>query len=166
MQWGILRDPESQRRHDSKKTVGSRSLEGSSTLGRLVLEGLLLFVYSNFILQWIDLPLGGQRRGFSPSSSFSSSITRLGVILWLHLSSLTLVLYFYCLLFMLMHQSSYRCIVLHLLLFCTQISQSKSNLAIIFYWESKQALVFSHKFELFRVFLNYIQFLYLDYKLF
>ena len=32
--------------------------------------------------------LGGSRRGFSPSSSVSSSITRLGVILCLHLSSL------------------------------------------------------------------------------
>ena len=29
------------------KLVGSRSLEGSSTWGRLGLEGLLLFVYSN-----------------------------------------------------------------------------------------------------------------------
>ena len=33
-----------------RSPVGSRSLEGSSTLGRLGLEGLLLFVYSNFIL--------------------------------------------------------------------------------------------------------------------
>ena len=44
--------------------------------------------------------LGGSRRGFSLSSSISSSITRLGVILYLRLSSLTLVLYFFCLLFM------------------------------------------------------------------
>ena len=51
MQSGVLRDLESQRRHDSENSVGSRSLEGSSTLGRLGLEGLLLFVYSNFILQ-------------------------------------------------------------------------------------------------------------------
>ena len=29
------------------KSVGSRSMEGSSTYGRLGLEGLLLFVYSN-----------------------------------------------------------------------------------------------------------------------
>ena len=49
------------------------------------------------------LPLGGRRRGFSLSSSVSSSITRLGVILSLHLSSLTRVLYFYCLLFLFMH---------------------------------------------------------------
>ena len=48
------------------------------------------------------------QRGFSPSSSISSSITRLGVILCLHLSSLALVLYIYCLLFMFMYQSSYR----------------------------------------------------------
>ena len=50
MQSGILWDPESQRRHDSEKSVSSRSLEGSSTLGRLGLESLLLFMYSNFIL--------------------------------------------------------------------------------------------------------------------
>ena len=50
MQFGALQDLESQRRHDSEKFVGSRSLEGSSTLGRLGLEGLLLFVYFNFIL--------------------------------------------------------------------------------------------------------------------
>ena len=40
----------SQIRQGFEKPVGSRSLEGSSTLGRLGLEGLLLFVYSNFIL--------------------------------------------------------------------------------------------------------------------
>ena len=131
MQSGVLRDPESQRRHDSMKSVGSRSLKGLSTLGRLGLEGLLFFVYSNFILQWIDLPLRGRWRGFLSSSLVSSSITRLSVILQLHLSSLTLVLYFYCLLFMFMHQNSYGFIVLHLLLFYTQISQSKSNLAVI-----------------------------------
>ena len=57
MQLSVLRDSENQRRHDSEKSVGSRSLKGSSTLGKLGLKGLLLFVYSNFILQWIDLPL-------------------------------------------------------------------------------------------------------------
>ena len=90
MQSGVLRDPKNQRRQGFVKLVGSRSLEGSSTWGRLGLEGLLLFIYSNFILQWIDLPLGGQRRGFSPSSPVSFSITRFGVILWLHLSPLLL----------------------------------------------------------------------------
>ena len=30
--------------------VGARSLEGLGTLGRLGLEGLLLFMYPNFIL--------------------------------------------------------------------------------------------------------------------
>ena len=60
MQSDVLQDPENQRIHDSKKSVGKRSLEGSSTLGRLGLEGLLLFMYSNFILQWIDFDLDGQ----------------------------------------------------------------------------------------------------------
>ena len=41
------------------------------------------------------LPLEGRRRGFLPSSSVSSSITCLGVILYLHLSSLLFNLLFY-----------------------------------------------------------------------
>ena len=50
MQSGILQDLESKRRQDFIKSVGSRSLEDSSTLGRLGLESFLLFMYSNFIL--------------------------------------------------------------------------------------------------------------------
>ena len=49
MQQGVLRNPESQRRHDFEKSIGSRSLKGSSTLGKLGLEGLLLFVYLNLL---------------------------------------------------------------------------------------------------------------------
>ena len=64
MQSSVLWDLESQRRHDSEKFIGSRRLEGSSTLGRLGLEGLLLFVYSNFILQWIDFNLEGRGEVF------------------------------------------------------------------------------------------------------
>ena len=41
---------ESWKRQGFVKSVGSKSLEGLSTLGRLGLEGLLIFVYSNFIL--------------------------------------------------------------------------------------------------------------------
>ena len=55
-------------------------MESLGAFGRLGLDGLLLFVYPNFILQWIILPLGGWQRGFSPSSSVSSSITRGSVI--------------------------------------------------------------------------------------
>ena len=33
-----------------RNLVGARSLEGLGTLGRLGLEGLLLFMYTNFIL--------------------------------------------------------------------------------------------------------------------
>ena len=51
--------------------------------------------------------LEGSQIGFLPSSSVSSSITHLGVILCLHLSSLTLVLYIYCSLFMFVHSSSF-----------------------------------------------------------
>ena len=43
MQSGVLQDPKSQRRHNFEKSVGSRSLEGSSTWGRL---GLEVFCYS------------------------------------------------------------------------------------------------------------------------
>ena len=51
--------------------------------------------------------LGGLRRGFSSSFSVSSSITRLGIILCLHLSFLILVLYIYCLLFIFVHNNSF-----------------------------------------------------------
>ena len=47
MQPGILQDLESQTRHNSDKPCWSRSLEGLGALGRLGLEGLLLFVYPN-----------------------------------------------------------------------------------------------------------------------
>ena len=127
------------RRAREDKALLSQLVAGAWRLG---LEGLLLFVYSNFILQWINLPLRGWRRDFLPSSSISSSITRLGVILWLHLSSLTLVLYFYCLLFMFMHQSSYRFVAFHLLLFRIQISQSKSNLTVILIGGQNKLLCF------------------------
>ena len=36
-----------------RNLVGARSSEGLSILGRFGLEGLLLFTYPNFILQWI-----------------------------------------------------------------------------------------------------------------
>ena len=42
----------------------SRSLEGLNTLGRLDLEGLLLFMYPNFILQWIIDRLEGSEEVF------------------------------------------------------------------------------------------------------
>ena len=148
MQSSVLWDPESQIRHSFEKPCQNRSLEGLGTLGKLGLEGLLLFLYPNLLSSGLIYRLEGGGEGFSPSSLVSSSITCLGVILWLHLSSLTLLLYFYCFLFMFMHQSNYRFIALHLLLFCTQISQCRSNLAIFFNWGSKQALVFLHNFEL------------------
>ena len=142
MQSGILQDSESQKRHGSRKPCWSRSLEGLGALSRLSLEGLLLFVYPNLLFSGSIYRLEGGKEFFHRVLWFFSSITRLDVILQLHLSFLTLVLYFQCLLFMFMHQSTCRFIVLHLLLFCTQISQSKSNLAATFNWGSKQALVF------------------------
>ena len=52
MQSRVLWDLESYREDMTPRNplVVRKSLEGSSTLGRLNLEGLLLFVYSNFIL--------------------------------------------------------------------------------------------------------------------
>ena len=49
MQSGVLRDPKSQTRHGFEKPCWSRSLEGLGALGRLSLEGLLLFVYPNLL---------------------------------------------------------------------------------------------------------------------
>ena len=49
MQSGVLRNLESQTRHDFEKPCWSRSLEGLGPLGRLGLEGLLLFVYPNLL---------------------------------------------------------------------------------------------------------------------
>ena len=75
---------------------------GSSTLGKLGLKGL----FDICVLQLYSLvdryQLGGPRREFSSSTSVSSSITCLGVILCLYLSSFFFKLYIYCLLYMLM----------------------------------------------------------------
>ena len=71
-----------------RNLVRERSLEGLGASNRLGLEGLLLYscISTNFLVD--HLPLGGWRRGFSPSCSISSSITRASVILCLHLSIL------------------------------------------------------------------------------
>ena len=63
-----------------RNLVGARSLEGLGTLGKLGLEGLLLFMYPNFILQWIIDRLEGRRRGFMPKTLVSSSITHRCVV--------------------------------------------------------------------------------------
>ena len=44
-----------------RNLIRARSLKGLVTLGILVLEGLLLFVYPNFILYWIIDHLEGDR---------------------------------------------------------------------------------------------------------
>ena len=84
------------------KPVGSRNLNGSSTLDSLGLEGLyvihILQLYSLVDQFW----LGEPQRDFSLSTSVSFSVTRLSVILCLHLSSLLFKLYICYLLYMLM----------------------------------------------------------------
>ena len=59
-----LRDPESYNRQGFVKSVGSKSLEGSSTWGKLGLEGLLLFVYSNSFSSRLIYRLKGSREVF------------------------------------------------------------------------------------------------------
>ena len=147
MQSGVLRDPENQKRHDSEKPCWSRSLEGLGTLGKLGLEGLLLVVYPNLLFSGSIYRLGGSGEVFRRILQFFS-ITHRRIILYLYFSSLTPMLSFYCYVLMNMAQSSFIIYPLIFTLFRTQISQSKSNLVIIFNWESKQALVFSHIFKL------------------
>ena len=67
MLWAIAESDKLEKTKVRHNLVGARSLEGLGTLGRLDLEGLLLFMYPNFILQWIiDRFEGGEevlRRG-------------------------------------------------------------------------------------------------------
>ena len=60
-----LCDPKSQRRQGFVKSVGSRSFEGSSIWGRLGLEGLLLFMYSNLFSSGSIYGLEGDGKAFS-----------------------------------------------------------------------------------------------------
>ena len=50
MQWSYYGIQEAKEDTVRLNPVGARSLEGLGTLGRLGSEGLLLFVYPNFIL--------------------------------------------------------------------------------------------------------------------
>ena len=50
MQWTYCEIRKAKEDKVKRNPVGARSLEGLGALGRLGLEGLLLFVYPNFIL--------------------------------------------------------------------------------------------------------------------
>ena len=50
MQWAYCRIREAKEDTVKLNPVGAKSLEGLDAMGRLGLEGLLLFVYPNFIL--------------------------------------------------------------------------------------------------------------------
>ena len=130
MQLGVLQDPKSQRRHNFEKSVGSRSLEGSSTLGRLGLEGLLLFVYPNLLSSGSIYRLEGDREIFAEFFSllFDNTSSCYLVLAFLFPYSCALLLLFVVHVYAL---EQYQLIAIHLLLFRTQISQSKINLAII-----------------------------------
>ena len=53
MLWAIAESGKLEKTKVRRNLVGARSLEGLGILGRLGLEGLLLFIYPNLILQWI-----------------------------------------------------------------------------------------------------------------
>ena len=60
MLWAIAGSSKLEKTKIQRNLVGTRSLEGLGTLGRLGLEGLLLFMYPKFILLWIiDTSEGG-----------------------------------------------------------------------------------------------------------
>ena len=111
-------------------------------MGQTRLGGSFVICVFQLILQQIDLPLGGRRRGFSPSSSFSFSITHQRVILYLHSTSLLFQLLFYCCDLMNMAQSSYIVCSLALLYSALSLSQNKINRAVILIWGSKHLLCF------------------------
>ena len=89
------------------------------------------------------LSLGERRRGFSPSSSVSSSITHRRVILCLRSSSLLFYLSFYYCVIMIMGQSSLFVYLLALLYSALSLSQSKINRVVTLIWGSKQLLCFN-----------------------
>ena len=60
MQWAYYEIRKAKEDTIRLNLVGARSLEGLGTSGRLSLEGLLLFMYPNYILYQIILPLRGQ----------------------------------------------------------------------------------------------------------
>ena len=50
MQWAYYRIREAKENKVRHNPIGARSLEGLGALGRLGMEGLLLFMYPNYIL--------------------------------------------------------------------------------------------------------------------
>ena len=50
MLWAIAKFDKLKKTRVRRNLVGARSLEGLGTLGKLGLEGLVLFMYLNFIL--------------------------------------------------------------------------------------------------------------------
>ena len=134
MQSNVLRDLKNQTEHSSEKPYQSRSLEGLGALDRLGLEGLFLFVYPNLLSSGSIYSLEGDGevfrcvlRYFAVFFGFLFDNTSPCYLVFASLFS-----YFYALLLLfVVHVYTvewlYRIITLHLLLFCAQISQSKSN---------------------------------------
>ena len=59
MLWAITESSKLEKTKVQRNLVEARNLEGLGTLGRLGLEGLLLFMYPDFILEWIINRLEG-----------------------------------------------------------------------------------------------------------
>ena len=74
--------------------VGAKSLEGLGTLGRLILEGLLLFMYPNYIFQQIIDCLKCGKEVLCREFRFPLQQHIVVLSLCLHLSSLNLCLLF------------------------------------------------------------------------
>ena len=61
MLWAIVEFGKLEKTKVWRNLVGARSLEGLGTLGRLGLEGLLLFMYPNYIFWWITYRFEGDK---------------------------------------------------------------------------------------------------------
>ena len=143
--WSLLRDSESQTRQRFSITSLEQELGGLRYIRQIKLgESLANSCISTDCL--VDrLLLGGRRRGFTPRTSVSSSITHRCVVFVFASFFPTLQLsYFYCVILWL------RVVYLFnhslLLFFALNISQSKIYRVVIFNLGSKQLLCF-HTFQ-------------------
>ena len=120
-------------------------------MGQTRLGGSFVIHVLQLILQWIDLLLGGQRRGFS-FEFFDFLFDNTSWCYLVFASFFPTLLAFILLLIFVEYglELFYHLFARIYSYFALSLSQSKNNQAVTFYQGSKQALVFSHKFELSR----------------
>ena len=151
MQLSVLRDLDSQRRYDPEKSIGSRSLEESSTLSNQVWS---VFCYICTSTLFSSKSIAAQRvteRFFAEFFSFLFDNTSRYYFVFAFLFP-TLKLYF--ILVIIDEYGLRQCYRLFVLIYSystLSLNQSKSNLAVILIQGFKQTLVFSHKFELSKI---------------